>query len=155
MDFQGIYGVGRKQIVYHAGLGADLRGGFRFEVGRRVFLGIEGDLGLVSARSTPVPVNSLAAFESKLFAGPFLPFRYGLGGRFGLELGRLEPSVYLFGGGFTDVGTSGWGVRTGGALDVRIASFLSLGAHVDGNFAGWSEGRADYVGFGGHVGFVL
>jgi len=117
---------------------ADLRLGYRFPVAGPMWISPEGDLGWVQ----------FPKWEGAL--------RYGGGARVGLDMGRLEPSVYLYGGGFWNVWKSGWGLRAGGALDVRVLSFLRPGVHAEYDVGGWSDaGQIEFASFGAHLGFVL
>lgn len=133
-----------KEYTTTAGGSLDLRAGYRFALGP-IFLSPELTLGGVYYPN----------FDG---AG-----RIGAGGHVGLDLGLVEPSVYAYGGGFKAVFVSGWGVRTGAALDFRVLKFLSPGIHVDYNAAGWPRddntsvkgGVLQYVAAGAHLGFVL
>jgi hypothetical protein len=119
-----------------AGFGFDARPGYRFAVGP-IFLVPQADIGTVT----------FPKFDSAV--------RFGAGGRVGVDAGRIEPSVYAFGGGFWNVWKTGWGVRTGASLDVRLGKRFSPGVHVDYNMAGWDTSSVSYVGIGAHLGLVL
>lgn len=128
----------------HGGASLDLRVGYRFSLAK-VFLVAEGDFG------------------GYLFPKDTIGLRLGAGGRFGVDLGRFEPSVHAYGGWAGTVGVYGAGVRAGLALDVRALDFLSPGIHVDFNHASWgasqrpalAAGSTEFLSIGAHVGFIL
>jgi hypothetical protein len=130
------------------GFGFDLRVGQRVDLGR-LFL---------------VPELEFGVFD---FPHGELGFRYGGGLRLGLDLGRLEPSAYVLGGGFGAGAAGGGGLRTGLSLDYRALKVLAPGVHLDANYAGWPAsmdgswlgsthgGSTFFVSAGAHLGFVL
>jgi hypothetical protein len=123
-------------ITRGAGVGFDTRAGYRFADGA-VFFAPGVDLGYIDFPN----------FQSAI--------RAGVGGRFGLDLGVVEPSIYGYGGGFLNIWKSGYGVRTGAALDFRAGRRLVPGLHVDYDAARWDDNGLRYVGVGAHLGLVL
>jgi hypothetical protein len=119
-----------------AGFGGDLRAGYRFAAGP-VWLAPEATFGIVG-------------FPHYDFA-----FRGGLGGHVGINGDVVEPSIYVFGGGFANFWKQGPGVRAGAALDFRAGRFVLPGVHVDYNYAEWDTNNVKYVGIGAHLGFLV
>jgi hypothetical protein len=121
-----------------AGYSLDLRVGYRFPIAGPMWISPEGDFGWVQ----------FPRWDGAI--------RYGGGARVGFDLGVVEPAAYLYGGGFQSAFVSGWGLRAGAALDVRVLSFLRPGVHVEYDAAGWKDlGHLEYVGTGIHMGFVF
>jgi hypothetical protein len=120
----------------NAGFGFDGRFGGRLALGP-VWLAPQVTIGLVD-------------FPAWEFA-----FRAGAGGQIGFEIGFVEPSAYLFGGGFLNFWKSGSGLRAGGAVDFRIGRRFFLGPHVDYDAASWDTGSLRYASVGVHTGWVI
>ncbi len=99
------------------------------------------------------------------FSQPGTVLRAGLGGRLGVDVGVLEPAVFLHAGGwmlpdyvFGVLG--GPGVQAGLALDARIGLAFTVGVHAAyeaaWTYGGYARGRGvtEFPSGGAHAGLV-